>query len=87
MVSDRNQSLGRVESSDLVQNGRNYFPGVVGGLYRAHITLGRPSKTLIGAYLGLWRAFLDANQSLGRVERSDLVQSGRNISPDVVRAL
>ena len=35
MVSDLNHSLGRVESSDLVQNGRNYSPDVVGGLYWA----------------------------------------------------
>ena len=33
MVSDLNHSLGRIESSDLVQNGRNYSPDVVGGLY------------------------------------------------------
>ena len=32
MVSDLNHSLGRVESSDLVQNGRNNSPDVVGGL-------------------------------------------------------
>ena len=32
MVSDLNHSLGRVESSYLVQNGRNYSPDVVGGL-------------------------------------------------------
>ena len=32
---DLNHSLGRVESSDLVQNGRNYSPDVVGGLYWA----------------------------------------------------
>ena len=35
MVLDLNHSLGKVESSDLVQNGRNYYPGVVGGLYWA----------------------------------------------------
>ena len=35
MVSDLNHSLGRVESSDLVQNGRNNSPDVVGGLYWA----------------------------------------------------
>ena len=35
MVSDLNHSLGRVESSDLVQNGRNYSPDVVRGLYLA----------------------------------------------------
>ena len=35
MVSDLNHSLGKVESSDLVQNGRNYSPDVVGGLYWA----------------------------------------------------
>ena len=35
VVSDLNQSLGRVESSDLVQNGRNYSPDVVGWLYCA----------------------------------------------------
>ena len=33
MVSDLNHSLGRVESSDLVQNGRNNSSDVVGGLY------------------------------------------------------
>ena len=38
-------------------------------------------------YMGLWRAFLDIDQSLGRVKRSDLVQSGRNTSPGVVGAL
>ena len=32
MASDLNHSLGRVESSDLVQNGRNNSPDVVGGL-------------------------------------------------------
>ena len=32
MVPDLNHSLGRVESSDLVQNGRNNSPDVVGGL-------------------------------------------------------
>ena len=32
MVSDLNHSLGRVESSDLVQNGRNCFPDAVEGL-------------------------------------------------------
>ena len=32
MVLDLNHSLGRVESSDLVQNGRNNSPDVVGGL-------------------------------------------------------
>ena len=35
MVSNLNHSLGRVESSDLVQNGRNYSTDVVGGLYWA----------------------------------------------------
>ena len=35
MVSDLNHSLGRTESSILVQNGRNYSPDVVGGLYWA----------------------------------------------------
>ena len=35
MVSDLKHSLGRVESSDLVQNGRNFSPDVVGGLYWA----------------------------------------------------
>ena len=35
MVLDLNHSLGRVESSDLVQNGRNYSPDVVGELYWA----------------------------------------------------
>ena len=35
MVLDLNHSLGRVASSDLVQNGRNYSPDVVGGLYGA----------------------------------------------------
>ena len=52
-----------------------------------HITLGRPPKTRFRAHLGLWRAFLDVNQSLGRVKSSDLVQNGRNASPDVVGAL
>ena len=52
-----------------------------------HITLGRPPKTRFGANLGLWRAFLDVSQSLGRVKGSDLIQSGRNTSPDVVEAL
>ena len=33
MVSDLNHSLGRVKSSDLVQNGRNNSPDVVEGLY------------------------------------------------------
>ena len=33
MVWDLNHSLGRVESSDLVQNGLNYSPDVVVGLY------------------------------------------------------
>ena len=32
VFSDFNHSLGRVESSDLVQNGRNDTPDVVGGL-------------------------------------------------------
>ena len=32
VFSDLNHSLGRVESSDLVQNGRNNSPDVVGGL-------------------------------------------------------
>ena len=32
MVSGLNHSLGRVESSDLVQNGRDNSPDVVGGL-------------------------------------------------------
>ena len=85
---DVNQSRGRVKSSDLVQNGRNYSPDVVGGLYwvgpgainHGHITLGRPPKTR-------FRAFLDVNQSLVRVERSDLVQIGRSTSPGVVGAL
>jgi hypothetical protein len=35
VFSDLNHSLGRVESSDLVQNGRNNSPDVVGGLYWA----------------------------------------------------
>ena len=35
MVLGLNHSLGRVESSDLVQNGRNYSPDAVGGLYWA----------------------------------------------------
>ena len=68
-----------------------------GAIHHGHITLGRPPKTLIGAHwgslgligahLGLWRAFLDVNQSLGRVKSSDLVQNGRNTSPGVVGAL
>ena len=36
---------------------------------------------------GLKMVFLDLNQSLGRVESSDLVQNGRNNSPDVVGGL
>ena len=32
VFSDLTHSLGRVESSDLVQNGRNNSPDVVGGL-------------------------------------------------------
>ena len=44
-------------------------------------------KTRFWPHLGLWRAFLDVNQSLGRVKRSDLVQSGRNTYPDIVGAL
>ena len=35
MVLDQNRSLGRVESSNLVQNERNYSPDVVRGLYWA----------------------------------------------------
>ena len=35
MVSDLNHFLGRAESSELVQNGLNYSPDVVGGLYWA----------------------------------------------------
>ena len=35
VFSDLNQSLGRVESSDLVQNVRNNSSDVVGGLYGA----------------------------------------------------
>ena len=35
VFSDLNHSLGRVESSDLVQNGRNNSSDVVGGLYWA----------------------------------------------------
>ena len=35
MVSDPNHSLGRVESSDLVKNGRNNSPDVVVRLYWA----------------------------------------------------
>ena len=38
-------------------------------------------------HLGLWRAFLDVNQSLGRGKSSDLVQNGRKTSPGVVGAL
>ena len=49
--------------------------------------LGTSPKTQFGAHLGLRRAFLDVNQSLGRVKRSDLVQSGPNTSPGVVGAL
>ena len=55
MVSDLNYSLGRVESSYLVQNGRNYAPDVVGGMYWAQerkitvITLwGVPEKHSLG---------------------------------------
>ena len=35
MVSDLNHSLGRVENSDLVQNGRNYFIDLLGWMYLA----------------------------------------------------
>ena len=35
MVSDLKHSLRRVERPDLVQNGSNYSPDVVGGLYWA----------------------------------------------------
>ena len=35
MGLDLNCYLGIVDSSDVVQNGRNYSPGVVGGLYWA----------------------------------------------------
>ena len=59
----------------------------LGVINHGHITLGRPPKTQIQAHLGLWRAFLDVHQSLERVKRSDLVQSGRNTSPGVVGAL
>ena len=45
------------------------------------------SGTSQSDHLGLWRAFLDLNHSLGRVESSDLVQNGRNNSPDVVGGL
>ena len=36
---------------------------------------------------GLKMVFLGLNHSLGRVESSDLVQNGRNNSPDVVGGL
>ena len=58
-----------------------------GAINHGHITLGRPPKAQIRAHLGLRRAFLDVNQSLGRVKSSDLVQNGRNTSPGVVGAL
>ena len=59
-----------------------------GGINHGH----SPKSCLLGtpqrAHLGLWRAFLDANQSLGRVKSSDLVQIGRkNASLGVVGAL
>ena len=58
-----------------------------GAINHGHITLGRPPKTQFRAHLGLWGAFLDVNQSLGRVKSSNLVQNGRNNSPDVVGGL
>ena len=58
-----------------------------GAINHGHITLGRPRKHDFGLIFGLWRAFLDVNQSLGRVKSSDLVQNGRNTSPGVVGAL
>ena len=66
MVSDLNHSLGRVESSDLVQNGRNCTPDVVGGLYWAQkrTTLGRPQKTLI------WGSFEPPEGFFGRISVS-----------------
>ena len=57
MVSDLNHSLGRVESSNVVQNGRNNSPDVVGGLYWAqerYITVislwGVPKNTNSGSF-------------------------------------
>jgi hypothetical protein len=58
-----------------------------GAINHGHTTKSSFWGTSLRAHLGLWRAFLDVNQSLGRVKRSDLVQSGRNTSPDVVGAL
>ena len=94
MVSDLNHSLGRVESSDLVQNGRNYSPDVVGGLYWAQDQLisiislwDVPQKHEFGLILASGGLFFDENQSLGRVKSSDLVQSGWNTSLGVVAAL
>ena len=43
-----------------------------------------PKNTHWGSF-GPLEGFLDVNQSLGRVERSDLVQSGRSTSPGDVR--
>ena len=90
---DVNQSLGRVESSDLVQSGRNTSPVMwercsepISDKPRSYHPRTSP-KTRVGAHLDLRRAVLDVNQSLGRFERSDLVQSGWNTFPDVVGAL
>ena len=58
-----------------------------GAINHGHITKSCFWGTSQRAHLGLWRAFLDVNQSLGRVKSSDLVQNGRNASPDVVGAL
>ena len=87
---DVNQSLGRVKRSDLVQSGRNTSQVLwercsepISDKSRSY-HLGTSPKTRFRAHLGLRRAFLDVNQSLGRVERSDLVQSGQNTSPGVV---
>ena len=47
-----------------------------------------PMNTLFfGAQKRPQMVFLDLNHSLGRVESSDLVQNGRNNSPDVVGGL
>ena len=60
------------------------------GTSEARVTSAHPQGQVTGVLMraaGRQRAFLDVNQSLGRVKRSDLVQSGRNTSPDVVGAL
>ena len=90
---DVNHYLGRVKRSDLVKMGGTPL-GVLWERCGEPMSdksrsyhLGTSPKTRFGAHLGLRRAFLDVNQSLGRVKSSDLFQNGRNTSPDVVGAL